>query len=85
VNGLGHLDWNFFRSPTPTHFASGGGDHKNACHCNVFTPRDVLTVTDRCSWSESMALCMCPNAVTGASCMIDLMDKVPYPVRRFNR
>ena len=84
VNGLGHLDWNFLRSPTPTHFASGGGDH-NACHCNGVAPRDVLTVTDQCSYSESMTLYLCPNAVTGASYIIDLMGKVPYPARRFNR
>ena len=80
--GLGHLDLNFLRSPT--HFASGGGD-RNACHCNGAGPQDVLTVTYQGSGTQSMTLCMCPNAVTGASYMIDMMGKVPYPVRRFNR
>ena len=81
--GLGHLDLSFLRSPT--HFASGGGD-RHACHSNGAASQDVFTVTCQGSGTQPMTLlCMCQNAVTGASYTIDLMGKVPYPVRRFNR
>ncbi|CAF4735504.1 unnamed protein product [Rotaria sp. Silwood1] len=82
LSGLGNLDFSFLRAPTRP--AGQGGD-RNLCHCNGASPQDVLTVTYQGSESKSLVLCMCPNAVTGASYMIDTMGKVPAPIRRYNK
>jgi hypothetical protein len=82
LSGLGDLDFSFLRTPTSP--AGHGGD-RNLCNCNGALPQDVLTVTYEGSISHSLALCMCHNAVTGASYMIDTMGKVPAPIRRYNK
>jgi hypothetical protein len=82
LSGLGDLDFNFLNAPNRP--AGNGGD-RNICHCNGAAVQDVLTVTYQGSQSHSLVLCMCPNAVSGASHMIDTMGKVPFPIRRYNR
>ncbi|CAF3873389.1 unnamed protein product [Rotaria sordida] len=82
LSGLGDLDFSFLR--TPTRPAVHGGN-RNLCHCNGASPQDVLTVTYQGSETQNHVLCMCPNAVTGASHMIDTMGKVPAPIRRYNK
>ncbi|UJR24741.1 hypothetical protein I4U23_006115 [Adineta vaga] len=80
--GLGDLDFNFLRTPTSP--AGPGGD-RNLCNCNGGSPQDVLTVSYHGTISHSVVLCMCQNAVTGASHMIETMGKVPAPIRRYNK
>ncbi|CAF1691730.1 unnamed protein product, partial [Rotaria sp. Silwood1] len=82
LSGLGDLDYSFLRAPTSP---AGHGGNRNLCHCNGASPQDVLTVTYQGSESQNLVLCMCPNAVTGASHMIDTMGKVPAPIRRYNK
>ncbi|CAF1609540.1 unnamed protein product [Adineta ricciae] len=82
LSGLGNLDFSFLRAPTRP--ASHGGD-RNLCNCHGGSPQDVLTVAYHGSINHNIVLCMCQNAVTGASNMIDTMGKVPAPIRRYNK
>lgn len=82
LSGLGDLDFSFLRAPNSP--AGPGGD-RGLCNCHGGQPQDVLTVSYHGSISHSLVLCMCNNAVTGASHMIDTMGKVPAPIRRYNK
>ncbi|CAF1169756.1 unnamed protein product [Adineta steineri] len=82
LSGLGDLDFSFLRAPTSP--AGSGGD-RNLCNCHGAPVQDVLTVSYHGSISHSVVLCMCNNAVTGASVMIDTMGRVPAPIRLYNK
>ncbi|CAF1014410.1 unnamed protein product [Adineta steineri] len=76
---------NFGHLRTPSYTSTPGGDAK-LCHCNGAAPQSVRTITYiEMSNRHSLVLCICPNAVMNATYMIEMMGRVPYAIRRYNK
>ena len=81
--GLGdELNFSFLR--TPSYYSAPGGD-ASLCHCSGVGPASVHTITYHGIGNQQLVLCMCPNAVMSAQYMIEMMGRVPFAIRRYNR
>jgi hypothetical protein len=83
LEGLGDK-LNFGHLRTPPYTSTPGGN-AGLCHCNGAAPQSVHTITYHEIGNHQLVLCMCPKAVLSAQYMIEMMGRVPYAIRRYNK